>query len=100
MEQEQKVKKNQWIYRITSYNVCYTKLLRTEGKTGFKNQLYSLLSKQISVHAKLDSSNLNVPIMCSLASISKDDKVEIIEASRITSYNVCYTKLLRLEIFI
>jgi len=53
----------------------------TEGKTGFKNQMYSLLSKQTDVHAKLDSSNLNVPILCSLASVAKDDKVEIIEAS-------------------
>lgn len=53
----------------------------TEGKTGYKNQLYTLLSYQTGVHAKLDSSNLNVPIMCSLASVSKEDKVEIVEAS-------------------
>lgn len=53
----------------------------TEGKTGYKNQLYTLLSQQTSVHAKLDSSNLNVPIMCSLASVAKEDKVEIVEAS-------------------
>lgn len=53
----------------------------TEGKTGYKNQLYTLLSYQTNVHAKLDSSNLNVPIMCSLASVAKDDKVEIVEAS-------------------
>ncbi len=53
----------------------------TEGKTGYKNQLYTLLSFQTKVHAKLDSSNLNVPIMCSMASLAKDDKVEIIEAS-------------------
>ena len=53
----------------------------TEGKTGYKNQLYTLLNYQTKVHAKLDSSNLNVPIMCSMASIAKDEKVEIIEAS-------------------
>lgn len=53
----------------------------TEGKTGFKNQLNTLLSYQTNVHSKLDSSNLNVPILCSMASIAKDDKVEIIEAS-------------------
>ena len=53
----------------------------TEGKTGYKNQLYTLLNFQTKVHAKLDSSNLNVPIMCSMASIADDEKVEIIEAS-------------------
>ena len=53
----------------------------TEGKTGYKNQLYTLLSLQTKVHAKLDSSNLNVPIMCSMASLAEDDKVEVIEAS-------------------
>lgn len=53
----------------------------TEGKTGFKNQLYSLLSSQTKVHATLDSSNLNVPILCSLASVSADTRIEIIEAS-------------------
>ena len=63
----------------------------TEGKTGYKNQLYTLLSYQTKVHAKLDSSNLNVPIMCSMASLSKDDKVEIVEAS-IAGPNVGVTR--------
>ncbi len=53
----------------------------TEGKTGFKNQLHFLLSYQTNAHATLDSSNLNVPILCSMASISENDKVEILEAS-------------------
>ncbi len=53
----------------------------TEGKTGFKNQLYRLLDYQTNVHATLDSSNLNVPILCSMASLGLKDKVEIIEAS-------------------
>lgn len=63
----------------------------TEGKTGYKNQLYTLLSFQTKVHAKLDSSNLNVPIMCSMASLAKDDKLEVIEAS-IASPNVGVTR--------
>lgn len=53
----------------------------TEGKTGFKNQLYRLLDYQTKAHATLDSSNLNVPILCSLASLGSKDKVEILEAS-------------------
>ena len=57
--------------RITSYNVCYTKLLRPT--------LGSAL--QLRVLEKV------VPTI-SLASPSTG-------ASRITSYNVCYTKLLR-----
>lgn len=53
----------------------------TEGKTGFKLQLHHLLHNQTQVHATLDSSNLTVPILCSLASLNENDKVEIIEAS-------------------
>ena len=53
----------------------------TEGKTGFKNQLYQLLNFQTRAHATLDSSNLNVPILCSMASIGDGDEVEVIEAS-------------------
>ncbi len=81
VENSKKALENIAFYVRDNIKVPRVLVTGTEGKTGFKNQLYSLLSKQISVHAKLDSSNLNVPIMCSLASISKDDKVEIIEAS-------------------
>ncbi|MDQ7045005.1 MAG: Mur ligase family protein [Sulfurimonas sp.] len=63
----------------------------TEGKTGYKNQLYTLLSYQTKVHAKLDSSNLNVPIMCSMASLDEDATVEIVEAS-IAGPNVGVTR--------
>ncbi|XPV68938.1 MAG: Mur ligase family protein [Halarcobacter sp.] len=68
-------------YVRDNINIPRVLVTGTEGKTGFKNQIYSLLSRQINVHAKLDSSNLNVPIMCSLASLSENDKVEILEAS-------------------
>ena len=74
-------------YVRDSVNIPRILVTGTEGKTGYKNQLYTLLSHQTKVHAKLDSSNLNVPIMCSMASLAKDDKVEIVEAS-IASPNV------------
>jgi UDP-N-acetylmuramyl pentapeptide synthase len=53
----------------------------TEGKTGFKFLLHHLLNKQTQAHATLDSSNLTVPILVSLASLSENDAVEIIECS-------------------
>lgn len=51
------------------------------GKTGFKNQMFRLLNHQTSVHANLDSSNLDIPILCSMASLGAEDSVEIIEIS-------------------
>ena len=51
--------------RITSYNVCYTKLLRYLEK------------------GKFDSTSLST------------SRYVAISGGRITSYNVCYTKLLR-----
>ncbi len=68
-------------YARDNINVKRILVTGTEGKTGFKNQLYFLLNHQTNSHATLDSSNLNVPILCSMASITVDDKVEIIEAS-------------------
>ena len=85
-QQRQGYPQSQVVYRITSYNVCYTKLLR-DCKT---NRLVSLtgrrfLSCQRSVLG--DETLLNV-----LAKFYYMD-------SRITSYNVCYTKLLRVSVF-
>ena len=57
-------------HRITSYNVCYTKLLR---KKPYK-------------HPKVNKAELDY-----IRQDQEDDEVE----GRITSYNVCYTKLLR-----
>ena len=61
-------------YRITSYNVCYTKLLREAGK---------FLSAGI-----LDGTES--PGKVAAGALGKS-----LKKARITSYNVCYTKLLR-----
>ena len=63
--------------RITSYNVCYTKLLRA-GR--------SVRELHLRLHF--------VHILASGASRTGSVKVNIRQI-RITSYNVCYTKLLR-----
>ena len=57
--------------RITSYNVCYTKLLRfsTEGRI------------HVETHFTIDKMISNLE--------------DYLSYNRITSYNVCYTKLLR-----
>ena len=65
--------------RITSYNVCYTKLLRISKSkkqiTSIQNRLQKILK----------------PILF----LSKSYFCRLINPGRITSYNVCYTKLLR-----
>jgi UDP-N-acetylmuramyl pentapeptide synthase len=67
--------------RDNLHNVQRVVVTGTEGKTGFKFQLHHLLSNQTQAHATLDSSNLTVPILCSMASLNENDWVEIIEAS-------------------
>ena len=62
--------------RITSYNVCYTKLLRADRVLDrFDTDHPTGVSRQVESDAA-------------------DAAVEV-EGGRITSYNVCYTKLLR-----
>ena len=108
------------ICRITSYNVCYTKLLRAEGYythlLDILNKEYSsisyLLIDEIPEHRALlenmmkVSNNLGVT-KYRLYERSRDDEknaeamvllTDSIEYYRITSYNVCYTKLLRARI--
>lgn len=53
----------------------------TEGKTGSKIQLHHVLKHQTFVHARLDSGNTVIPIFGSLASLNKNDRVEINEVS-------------------
>jgi UDP-N-acetylmuramyl pentapeptide synthase/poly-gamma-glutamate capsule biosynthesis protein CapA/YwtB (metallophosphatase superfamily) len=53
----------------------------TEGKTGFKCMLGHVLSKQMPVHYVGNSSNLDVAIYASMASIKHGDRVAILEAS-------------------
>ena len=70
--------------RITSYNVCYTKLLRV-GPGPFPSEVLGFRLDSVKEHggqAGTDGDVLGNQIF-------KED-------GRITSYNVCYTKLLRL----
>ena len=92
--------------RITSYNVCYTKLLRfgiliaqASGGQCQSGWIYDCLSGRFC-HAHLGKGAYvdGEPIAARttgreppLAAIS------LVFVSRITSYNVCYTKLLRME---
>ena len=66
------------LFRITSYNVCYTKLLRPLCRGGKAR----CSSAQRSADIRIDGPCYPSP------SDHRDDR-------RITSYNVCYTKLLR-----
>ena len=66
-------------FRITSYNVCYTKLLRP----------FMILVTPFIKHKH----NLMVMVFHIVNTVRNLYKRQ----SRITSYNVCYTKLLRLQ---
>ena len=84
------------LLRITSYNVCYTKLLRVgraellERADVGASVLKELINKNIlsiteQAVDRLDLSEKEVAVAHPLSAIH-----------RITSYNVCYTKLLRM----
>ena len=118
------------IFRITSYNVCYTKLLREKED----KELCSEITAGITYHLLLDTDNTLKQVLIPVSEdiqlhiFKKDDGtytfqtlpikydeieetlvleinhspyLDIIEKTnnkdlaRITSYNVCYTKLLR-----
>ena len=84
--------------RITSYNVCYTKLLREQVAL----RKVKFISNMLKQHQT--TSFLSVPIpwivtstvspLCS-SPTPGGVPVAITSPTRITSYNVCYTKLLR-----
>ena len=82
--------------RITSYNVCYTKLLRIESETRVRRlRLGSIEPTEINADliahiaaSRIICPHLHIPLQ------SGDDAV-LQRMRRITSYNVCYTKLLR-----
>ena len=98
--------------RITSYNVCYTKLLRDKPMDTLlvvEKRLKSAERKFTKVEE--ESGFAPEELLESLKEVSqgewkaKQAKTELVEANlrlvvsiaknRITSYNVCYTKLLR-----
>ena len=51
------------------------------GKTNYKLMARHVLGSQMAVHAVPDSSNLDVPIWCSLASVQGRDQVAVFEVS-------------------
>ena len=53
----------------------------SHGKTGFKNQLFHLIRKQIDTHAYLGSANKEIPILRALASLPRGVDVTIIEVA-------------------
>ena len=69
--------------RITSYNVCYTKLLRHAFIRGKLAALDAGVAEKVQI---LYGGSMNAGNAAELLAMSD---------IRITSYNVCYTKLLR-----
>ena len=103
--------------RITSYNVCYTKLLRINVDTFARWRItdpvtyYKKLRDERSALSRLDdiigSATRDRVAAHDLIELVRNDKDRVPEkdetliegnssiGTRITSYNVCYTKLLR-----
>ena len=95
------------LIRITSYNVCYTKLLR-DGIHALSPQFFtnfpSRRPKEAGLLSALVGTAYMVAIMAPVALIFGVGAAIYLEEYapkngltrlRITSYNVCYTKLLR-----
>ena len=85
--------------RITSYNVCYTKLLREEIDL-FANVYREKLGLYVVKNNWQKTYSFSNSEAKAKAFIYVDDKdvpriLHVVKNDRITSYNVCYTKLLR-----
>ena len=90
--------------RITSYNVCYTKLLRNFDAFC---DLYEISKREAEIVTEICNGLTNKAIADKLfitLQTVKDHNHRIftktgvksrVQLTRITSYNVCYTKLLR-----
>ena len=92
--------------RITSYNVCYTKLLRLIREFLYHDGICALAEPRAHLfHARYKLLSMSgedcllvCPFLTSVGNIGGVVVVTVtkkIHRSRITSYNVCYTKLLR-----
>ena len=68
--------------RITSYNVCYTKLLRA----------------LVAVGMLIGAGYMYITANGDEGKVEKATKTLTFAIIRITSYNVCYTKLLRVPV--
>ena len=85
--------------RITSYNVCYTKLLRRPGGT-VPHLVDLLVDRGVLLDEGVGLRKVGFGLVVVVIGDEVLDRVvgeEILElgVDRITSYNVCYTKLLR-----
>ena len=83
--------------RITSYNVCYTKLLRVfTERDSYTRQLneWKTNCDLLKKAGEVDDLPARPEPPSSLKKADALDE-NLNEGSRITSYNVCYTKLLR-----
>ena len=85
--------------RITSYNVCYTKLLRQQLRDKAQSlglaELFGL-ARQVAndTSSILQQSLITTQFPTPEGQLPRDEFLRQF-AARITSYNVCYTKLLR-----
>ena len=83
--------------RITSYNVCYTKLLRLKELESTNKQA---TKEQKAILAKYKGWGGLANVFAYGNYNAKAELKKILtEEDRITSYNVCYTKLLRTPTF-
>ena len=88
--------------RITSYNVCYTKLLRADV-AAYRTYMKELNKLVADTENKEKTAKLSKAEAQEKAEELKSKRTEIEKKivdlnkrmDRITSYNVCYTKLLR-----
>ena len=101
------------VIRITSYNVCYTKLLRLMDKT-FMFFDYTISTRLLvaTMNFLMWFGNTTILLMAGIMGIDQSlfEAGQIDGATsmqvffkitlpiRITSYNVCYTKLLRKDL--
>ena len=90
------------MFRITSYNVCYTKLLRDRWVKWVVPEVdFAADGKYFEIPATLvwsgkpDTWDPKNPSLNPGLTVSIKDKGQDLGVARITSYNVCYTKLLR-----
>ena len=94
--------------RITSYNVCYTKLLRYQKliKIRKENQVlnngslhFTIAKGQLLAYERMAGNDLIIVLFNNSDQTQKlpfQTGKYINLLTRITSYNVCYTKLLRM----
>ena len=83
--------------RITSYNVCYTKLLRVDLAKTFASEItLEKGDKSGSAKTLIKVMKLGITMGTSVTVRCEGED----EEARITSYNVCYTKLLRSSLFV